>query len=195
MESLSIHNIIFPLVLLVVVASYYGANSASTGTKGWFFEFITIREFCIYYPLFLLIEIGVYVWFLRNIIKSSPILQISILVLLALPFYLITPFNDFLMRGSIPALYVICVYWTVYVIENFHRQKKLLVCILFLTSFSATHTYTQAFCLLVKERKIYIKDPIVSFYAMEDKEYADMCDFQFFTHNYKETFFFKYLAK
>ena len=195
MESLSIHNIIFPLVLLVVVASYYGVNSASTGTKGWFFEFITIREFCIYYPLFLLIEIGVYVWFLRNRIKTSPMLQISILVLLALPFYMITSANDLLMRGAIPALYVICVYWTVYVIENFQRQKKFLVCILFLTSFSSTHTYTQVFSKLVQEKKIRFVDPIVSYYAMEDKRCADVLDTQFFAHNYRETFFFKYLAK
>lgn len=195
MESLSIHNVIFPLVLLVVVASYYGANSASTGTRGWFFDFMTIRQFCIYYPLFLLIEIGVYVWFLRNRIKTSPILQISILVLLALPFYWISPYNDLLMRGAIPALYVICVYWTMYVIENFHMQKKLLVCILFLTSFSSTHTYTPVFRGLVKTKKIDIKDSVVSSYAMEDKGWAEIFDFQFFAHNYQESFFFKYLAK
>ena len=82
-----------------------------------------------------------------------------------------------------------------YVIENFDRQKKILVCILLLTSFTSTHTYTRVFSKLVQEKKIRIKDSIVSFYAMEDKEYADMCDFQFFAHNYKETFFFKYLAK
>ncbi len=196
MESLSIHNIIFPLVLLVVIGSYYGANSASsTGVKGWVFDFITVREFCIFYPLFLLIQIGVYVWFLRNRIKTSPILQVSILVLLALPFYKITQANDLLMRASIPALYVICVYWTMYVIDNFHKQKKLLVLILFLTSFSATHTYNWAFRNLVVYKKILIEDPIVSFYAIESSEYAHLCDFQFFAHNYQESFFFKYLAK
>lgn len=195
MESLSIHNIIFPLVLLVVVASYYGANNASTGTRGWFFDFMTIGKFCINYPLFVLIEIGVYVWFLRNRIKTSPILQISILVLLALPFYHITIPNDLLMRGSIPALYVICVYWTVYVIENFHRQKKLLVFILFLTSFSPTHIYIRKFHFLVKEKKLYIENSIVSFYAIETTDMAHMCDFQFFAHNYQESFFFKHLAK
>ena len=30
---------------------------------------------------------------------------------------------------------------------------------------------------------------------MEDKGWAKLFDFQFFAHNYKETFFFKYLAK
>ena len=194
-ESLSIHNIIFPVVLLVVVASYYGANGASTGTKGWFFDFMTIREFCIFYPLFLLIEIGLYVWFLRNKIRTSPILQISILVLLALPFYHITPGNDLLMRAAIPSLFVICVYWTEYVIDNIHKQKKVLVIILVLTSFSSTHTYTEAFSKLVQEKKIHIEDPIGSFYAIESREHADMCDFQFFAHNYQESFFFKHLAK
>ncbi len=194
-ETWSIQNILFPLCVLVIVASYYGANTASTGTRGWFFDFMTIGEFLIFYPLFLLVEIGIYIWFLRKDIVSKPILQVSLLVLLALPFYHITPGNDLLMRASIPALYVICVYWAIYVVGNFHRQKYLMVTILFFTSFSSTHTYTEAFSKLVQEKKIHIEDPIGSFFAIDTKQYADMCDFQFFSHDYSNTFFFKYIAK
>lgn len=194
-QTLNVSNIVFPLVLLFIVGSYYTSNEQSVGTKGWFFDFMSIGDFCIYYPLFLLVEIGVYVALLRKQIFRIPILKISFMVLLALPFYHITPGNDLLMRASIPALFIFFVYWTKFAIENFSEKKILICAIMVITSFSAIQQTLVPIWNLTKEHKIHIVDPIGSFYYIETPSEAYMCDFQFFAHQYEGKFFFKYLAR
>lgn len=194
-ETLNVRNVVFPLLLLFVVGSYYTSNSQSVGTKGWFFEFMSIGQFLVYYPLFLLVEIGLYAVLLREQIKYIPILQVSFMVLLALPFYHITPGNDLLMRASIPALFVIYVYWSKWAIDNFVSRKFLIVAVMLVTSVSAIQQTLVPMHLIAKEHKLHIVDPIGSFYHIQTPSEAYMCDFQFFAHDYKQKFFFKYLAK
>lgn len=193
--TISFHNIVYPIIILFLIAMYYGANEAATETKGWFWDFMTVGEFLIFYPLFIIVEIGIYLFFLKKCILTNPILQISFITLFCLPFYHITPGNDLLMRASIPALYVIFVYWCDFVFSNYEKKKKLLISIIFLTSFSSTHQYTEAFSLLVQKKHIVIVDPIGSFYDIKESKHAEMCDFQFFSHDYEQKIFFKYLAK
>ena len=60
------------------------------------------------YPLFVLLEFGV---LSALLLKSNrgPILLMSVLILLALPFIRYGPGNDLAMRGSIPSLAFVCI--------------------------------------------------------------------------------------
>ena len=194
-STFSLPNFIFPILLLVIVGGYYASNASSTGTQGWFFSFMTIGQFIVYYPLFIIIEIGIYLLLLWKQIKVNKTLMFSFIILLLLPFYHITPGNDLLMRAAIPALYIVFVYWAKYVLDYWYKKKVLLATVLFFTSFSSTHTIIESITPIIKEKQIRIIDPIVSFHSIQSPEHADMCDFQFFAHNYKDSFFFKYLAK
>ncbi len=192
-QTFSFYNVLFPLLLLFVVGTYYLTNH-STSYSGFSFEFMTFRHFCFYYPLFLLIEIGVYVCFLWKNILHSPILQVSVVVLIVLPFYWISPLNDLLMRASIPALFVVWVVWSKYVLVNFKKQKMILILVLFLTSFSSTHEVCRSLRPLYVTHEIDIVNPIGSFRNLRSF-YATTAQYNFFSYQYEDTFFFKYLAK
>lgn len=194
-DSINIRNVLFPLLLLFIVGSYYTSNSGSTETKGWFVDFMSLSDFVVYYPLFILIEIGLYIYFLRKQILKEKVLTISLIVLLLLPFYHITPGNDLLMRAAIPPLFVIFAYWSKFVVNNFSKNKIVIGTVLFLTSFSSSHTLIESVTPIIKTHSIRIVDPIGSFYGIQTPSCASMCDFQFFAHDYQKSLFFKYLAR
>jgi hypothetical protein len=93
------------LLLMFVVVAYLSMDIGSIPSSYAmnFGSFFLKR-----YLLFILLEFGVLTALLWKS-NRSPILLVSVLVLLVLPFIQFGPGNDLVMRGSIPALAFVCI--------------------------------------------------------------------------------------
>ena len=194
-SMISFENIVYPLLVLIVVGTYYSSNSTPLAEKGFFWIFMDVDVFFIKYVFFILIEIGAYVWLMRQEIKSDAILWASVCLLLIIPFYKMTYANDFIMRVSIPALFVIFTYWLKWSVANFDKNRKIIITLLILSSFTAlqyVHNTTKD-TLLNHGPIVYKENELIS--AGNDPIVARFCEDQFFAHDYEDTFFWKYLVK
>jgi hypothetical protein len=103
--------------------------------------------FATLYVKFVLLEFGIIalaIWLIRR----DVLIAVSVLILLALPFYMFGPGNDLVMRGSIPALMILClaavdalsqVKWS----EQPKLVMPLLICLTF-GSITAVHEFARA---------------------------------------------------
>lgn len=97
-----------PFLPVALFVALYLSADASSVPHGWMIDTAqSIPAFAIRYVLFCLLEFGLLALILaRAEVATSPF-RVSILVLLALPFYYYGGGNDLAMRASIPALMVL----------------------------------------------------------------------------------------
>lgn len=192
---LNFSNVVFPMLVLFLVVTYYASNSTSVVEKGFFWKYIPVRLFVVKYVFFILIEIGVYVWLLRREIKSDIILAISVCLLLLIPFYKMTSENDFIMRASMPALFVLFAYWTRWSVSHFVACRKAILTVLLLSAFTAVqHVYNTTEDTFANHGPVVYKEDVL-LSTGDDVLVAHFFEDQIYAHNYAETFFWKYLAK
>lgn len=115
---------ILALLFLIFQLFYFASNLTflvkETGASAWLWQiekiahsFVLVRLF-----LFYLFEFGIYVifvFFFRKSFKDQNrkiIFGLSLLILFILPWYKMGLLNDFVMRTSIPALYMVCFFWS-----------------------------------------------------------------------------------
>ena len=196
-KYITIESILFPSMLGLVVGSYYLSNQNSASFSGWFWQYMAVDEFLIRYLLFILIEIGCYFFILKKNLASHPWLQASFVLLLLLPFYRITAANDLLMCASIPAIFVIAVYWFDWLKTHFIPNTKKTLWIVLLVAMTALTPLEW----LIAEDYHFLKgetpktrDMVYSFAQLKE-ENAQLCDQQFFSHQYEQSFFWRHLAK
>lgn len=194
-QMISLANIGFPLMVFVVVGTYYFSNNTSCWEKGFFWNFLSIGEFFGKYILFILIELGIYIWLVRDRITHDALLFGSILTLLLIPFYKMTGPNDFLMRASIPALFIVFICWVVWCIDHYQKYKRIILIITVLSSFNALQLIhnTTKYTILNRGPMTHKQDKLFS--DCDDTFIAQCGEKQFYAHYYQETFFWKYLAK
>ncbi len=194
---LSVESIVFPLLLAAIVGSYYVSNQNSASFSGWFWEYMPVSEFFVRYVIFILVEIGCYFLILRKSLAEAPWLQGSFVVLLFLPFYRMTAANDLLMCASIPAVFVIAVHWFDWLRSHFgqHRSTSCaIIALLCLTGLTPLEWLIAEDYHFISGRTERVKDSLYSFSTLAEDN-AQLCDQQFFAHDYEDTFFWKYLAK
>lgn len=197
-EYISFTNLLCPLLILLVVGSYYLSNSNSTTEYGFIWNFYSWTELLPKYFLFILIEIGIYLFFfLRFHFLKDSLLKISIIVLILIPFYKISPVNDFIMRGSIVGLFIVFVYWTKLVLSLI--SKKQMICLITVVLlFSGWGGFQN---IIIKDVPIFETHKLDrqtwfnSFETIGNVNHAVLCDRQFFAHDYRDKFFWKYLSK
>jgi hypothetical protein len=191
----SFPNIVFPLCVLVIVGTYYASNSSSIIEKGFFWNFMSVKLFFVKYIVFILLEMGVYVCLMRREIKSDIVLLISVCLLLIIPFYKMTSENDFIMRVSMPALFVLFAYWVKWCVSHFEACRKTIITILILSSFTAfQYVYNTTEDTIIHHGSVVYKENVLVS-AGEDKIVAQYFEDQFYAHDYEKSFFWKYLAK
>ena len=194
-QTFSFANLAFPLFVLFLSGTYYASNSTPLIEKGFFWHFIPVRYFIIKYVVFIILEIGVYVWLMRREVKADVLLSMSICLLLFIPFYKMTYDNDFIMRVSMPALFVLFAFWVKWCVSCFEVYRRAILTILILCSFTAfQYVYnTTADTILNNGALVYKEDVFIT--GCDDKIVAQFFEDQFFAHDYEKTFFWKYLAK
>jgi hypothetical protein len=132
----------FAVIGYYLVLDTAGIRSGSTVSVVKSFD-----GFAMLYLKFVLLEFGfiaLAIWLMRR----NVLIAVSVLILLALPFYMFGPGNDLVMRGSIPALMILCLAAIdVLVRVKWNDQLKLviplLVCLTF-GSITAIHEITRA---------------------------------------------------
>ncbi len=193
-KSINCANVLFPLLMLLVVGTYYMSNNTPLPEKGFFWHFMNADKFFYKYFLFIILEIGFYVWMLRKELKKDILLLASIATLLLLPFYKMTAWNDLLTRGSMPALFLLSLVWIRWCLDNWHTQKYLIVISTLVGSFGSLQIFMTSVVDTFEAGR-----PVTT---LADESYvtpsigvAKMAEYQFYAHEYEDTFFWKYLAK
>ena len=205
-NALSPANIASAILLLVVFGSYYMTNSNAVSYKGFAWKwFDSPVKFVIAYIVFVLIEVIPFAVILYKREKSNIVYWAAFATLLILPFYRISEMNDFTMRGSMPALFFFCIGLTGVVAEimdkkNTPTEKKgwLKAAAVMLTVIIMM--FTTLLNLFVIFGSIIQGDPgveenIGSFGNINQSEYAEVIQEQFFAEGYEDSFFYKYFAK
>lgn len=199
-------NIASAILLLTVLGSYYSANSAATGVRGFAWQYFdSPLKFVLSYVVFFAVEVLPFAIILYKDKKSDPVYWVSIATLLVIPLYQITDMNDFSMRGSMPALFFLCICMSGYVAElmdkkNTPKTKKewLKPAAVMLTVIIMT--FTTLMNLFIIFGSVITGDPgdredIGSFGNINNARYATVVQEQFFTEDYEDCFFYRYLAK
>lgn len=188
-------NVVFPIFVLFITGTYYVSNSTPLAEKGFFWNFISVRYFIVKYVVFLLLEIGAYFWLMRREIKTDAMLSISVCLLLLIPFYKMTYDNDFIMRVSMPALFVLFAFWVKWCVSHFVIYRRAILTVLFFSSFTAfQYVYNTTTDTVINHGPIVYKENVF-ISECDDKIVAQFFEDQFFAHDYEKTFFWKYLAK
>lgn len=194
-EMVSFPNIGSPLLLFLVVGVYYLSNSTPIPEKGFFWNFWPVPEFLVAYIIFLLVEVGIYVYFLRREIRDDKILLSAIIVLSIIPLYKMNYANDFVLRASIPALFIVCVKWIQWSCTHFKEYRNAIMSVFILCSFSAIQQmYHNMYDTIAHgESKTYCENE--RFTSGDNVKLAILGESQFFAHDYADSFFWKYLAR
>ena len=208
----SIVNVISCAPLLLVYTPFYLGNHSSTSIKGFFWEFIDSPGLSvIVYILFILIEIAPVAVILWKTEKKEALFIASLIELMIIPLYKITEANDFCMRSSMAARFVLCILLARYlkdlydadkiiVSKKLKRKKKDVVKLAFtmLTIVLMMYpSFVMGYYVLGSEftGEPHNAEEIGSYGNIKNAEHTWNVTHNYISNDYQEAFFFKYLAK
>ena len=210
-------NSISAALLLVVFGSFYTGNANGVGKNGFTWKFYSsFGLFVICYLCFLIIEVLPVTAVLFKRYRKDPFFICAAACMTLIPIYMMTWVNDFAMRASMPSRFIMCIFLAGMFKDLYDedaerlRQKKkmgkkktaglvftiLTVILMMFPGF--VNAYLIAGSELTGEPDR--KDMVGSFgninYATDGSiEYAYVINNQFYTDDYMESFFFRYLGK
>lgn len=118
-------GIISCAVMLVIYGSYYMVSASSSAESGFSWKFCrNFGEFILLWALLMIIEVVPFVLVLWKSEKKEPLFIASVITLAVLPVYKISYFNDFTMRASLPAMFVISILFTSLLARMFADDKQ-----------------------------------------------------------------------
>lgn len=197
-QAVTWENILIPLMMLLVFGSFYLSNPDNLSEKGWIFEFFHPAGSVMgRYLLFLFLEVGVYALILRKCLFRYDYLWLALAELALIPMYRMTGANDFAMRASLPALFLLSVCLMRYVlICTVKWEKWAIVLILAVGAVTPLSEMYRSVSSTVLGRA-QPNELVYSFqeFATDDEGVIEICRRQFFTYHPEERFFFRYLGK
>lgn len=201
-HKVNILNILVPFLILCIFGSFYLAGNGSKGSGGFIFDLYSQekRRILCNYIMFLFCEFGVYFLIIHNKAKKYDFYWVVLLELVFFPLFVIKDGN-FIMRGSIPALFLAMYYVIRYLLENYNNfqvniRNRILIVVLCIGCFTPLTELSRTISKTMSSDNI-LEDSVGSFgNMMTEREYEiKTVRDQFFVYDYEETFFFKYLAK
>ncbi len=199
-------NIASAVLLLTVFGSYYMSNPAATGYRGFAWEFFVYRYMFIpAYLLFISMEVLPFVILLYKSRKKDPVFWAAVITLLIIPVYQVSGMNDLCMRGSMPALFFFCIYLSgviadVMDVKNTPTTKKgwlrsaaIMLTVILMMFPACFNLFTITGSVVTGDRND--KEDIGSFGNINDAQYAEVVQEQFFAEGFEDSFFYRYLAK
>lgn len=210
-------NILPAAALLIVYGSFYGANFGAVGNNGFTWTFYSsFGLFALCYVCFLLIDVFPVSAILFKRYRKNPFYLCALISLTLIPLYVMTWTNDFCMRASMPARFIMCIFLSE-IFKNYYdedakilaskkkRSRKEVTGLVFsilamiLMMFpSFVNAYLIVGSQLTGEPNN--KDIVGSFGNINKAtdgttNYAYIVNNQFYTDNYGDSFFFRYLGK
>lgn len=199
---ITVENILAPVAIFVGFGFMYMSNSSSTSVKGFIWKFYdSLPVFILAWILLLAVDVLPYFLFLFKEERKNSLFIVVFAVLLLTPLYRITFYNDFCMRVSAPALFVLCLMAMNKAEKiksgelNITRKNKLLSAaagVIIMLS-SATFIFTVIINSLAGITSY--SHEIESFGNIKNADYAGLVEEQFYVYNYEDTVFYKYLSK
>lgn len=212
-------GIISCAVMLGIFGPYYMVSTSASDESGLAWKFCrNFGEFLLFWVLLMVIELVPFVLVLWKREKKEPLFIASVITLAIIPVYKISYFNDFSMRASLPALFVISVQFTALLAKMFaddkqrvrkakRLTKKQFVSSFFILLLTVLCMFPCAVDLLLilgsdlTGEKHYEND-IGSFGAIAGEEVGTYYSTEAYTESvmlrlsdgYEESFFFKHLA-
>ena len=210
-------NIISALILLVMYGSFYTANSEAVGKNGFTWKYYdSAGLFVICYLCFLVIEVLPVTAILYKRYRKNVFYICAAICLTLIPLYMMTWVNDFAMRASMPSRLIMCIFLSELFknlydedAERLKKQKKMekkkvvglvftILTVILMMFPGFVNAYLIAGSQLTGEPDR--KDMVVSFGNVNCAtdgviEYAYVINNQFYTDDYLDTFFFRYLGK
>lgn len=196
-EIMSFSNIVVPIMLLFTVCVYYMTNNGTNLEKGFIWQYFSCKEAFLKLLFFLIIEIGVYIVLLYKEILKNQILLYAVIILTLLPFFKLNYSNDTLMRASAPAMFIIFVFWFEKLVKGGIRRPIVIV-VMMITSVAQLQLFAAKFVNVIFRNKFDVLTQIRTFDHIEEPlpyYSAELCDRQFFAHDYDNSIFYKYLIK
>lgn len=199
-------NIASAVLILTIFGSYYMTNSGAVGYKGFAWEYFSNPGwFILAYIVFILIEVIPFAVILYKRGKVDPVFWAAVVTLLLLPFYRISEMNDFTMRGSMPALFFFCILLCGVVPEvmdqkNTPTTKKgwlksaaIMLTVILMTFPTLLNLFVIFGSMLQGDKGN--EENIGSLGNINQAEYAEVIQEQFFAEGYEGSFFYRYFAK
>ena len=199
-------NIASAVLILTIFGSYYMTNSGAVGYKGFAWEYFSNPGwFILAYIVFILIEVIPFALILYKREKTNPVFIAAFATLLILPFYRVSEMNDFTMRGSMPALFFFCILLCGVVPEvmdqkNTPTTKKgwlksaaIMLTVILMTFPTLLNLFVIFGSMLQGDKGN--EENIGSLGNINQAEYAEVIQEQFFAEGYEGSFFYRYFAK
>ena len=199
-------NIASAVLILTIFGSYYMTNSGAVGYKGFAWEYFSNPGwFILAYIVFILIEVIPFALILYKREKNNPVFIAAFATLLILPFYRVSEMNDFTMRGSMPALFFFCILLSGVVPEvmdqkNTPTTKKgwlksaaIMLTVILMTFPTLLNLFVIFGSMLQGDKGN--EENIGSLGNINQAEYAEVIQEQFFAEGYEGSFFYRYFAK
>lgn len=192
-------NWLMPLFLICVFGSFYLSLPGGLGANGPIFVLEGISAIKWYVP-FVILEAGVYLFCLRKELLSYDYLLIAALELILIPLYKLTDANDFCMRASIPALFILCISVMRHLLEHKNKTCLLLtICLVIGMATPATEVLRSLKYTLSGETDANLIGDSFSCMVLDKYEYAETLvttvNQQFFAHDWQNSTFEKYFGK
>ncbi|MDO5557052.1 MAG: hypothetical protein Q4G05_02245 [Clostridia bacterium] len=199
-ETITSQNILIPIIIIIIFGAFFISSGDKITVNGWSFAGINSISGAINYikkyMLSIFLEFGIYALLIFRERKKDLFYLTSIVLLTLIPLYIMTPANDFVMRGSMSLLFILMVEILYYLQYSKEIIKKyLLITLLVLGMITPFNEIYRSITNTVEQTNIIKKDTSFGILDKIDIENLALYDRQFFIHNYENTFFFKYLAK
>lgn len=204
----TITNIVPAILLFCIYAPSYMANSNAVSVSGPTFSFYEdIGAFLVGYLMVLAVEVLPFAVLLWKRFHKMSLYWVTLVTLAVLPLYKVSSQNDFTMRSTMPALFVLAVMLAGaingYIKDNRSRTGrngtdliKLLSYVLLILCMSMV-AFQMLLVTIVStfDNTERPTEFIGSFGDINDGYEVDIIDTQFFVHDYEETFFYKNMAR
>ncbi|HAW15542.1 MAG TPA: hypothetical protein DCW41_02425 [Clostridiales bacterium] len=206
-----IGNLLVPVIMLAVFATFFTANTGATGMKGFIWEFFPdVLSLTKAYIAYVLVEFGVWAVLLYKENKKDPLFVTTVITLLVFPVYKMTEANDLIMRGTMAPMFVLMIFVILRadkVITRFRGRGKnndfkalgffallfLTACVpymLFITSAGASKQLWSG-----EDKTIPEGQRIVSFGDIRDEYFTEVTNRQFYVYDYGDRPFYRIFGK
>ena len=204
----TISNILVPISMLIFVLFYLskkGTTEISLFITSYFSQvginndsiFVLFSNILILQILFIIMECGVYLIFCRKIKKDLPFYYIVLFELIMCPFITSSPHgNNFTMRVSVCALFLLSIYVITYLLNNkISFNKKIMLSVIF--AIGALNPIIEFKESMSNRYKVF--DPLYSFYEIDIKDdngsLIEIAKDQFINYEYDDSIFYKYFGR
>lgn len=203
---LSLENILLMFSLGFVFFTYYYGNVFGAKDSTISFGINNYGDYLGLYFILVIICIGIYAIILYKKNNNSIFFYLTILYLVVLPMFKMGAYNDLVMRGSIPALFLYAFYTIEYLCELKLNTLNKRICFVFVASMlfiGFTNQYEELNNSIINEdyTKIGIVEDYIEWTTMEDfanrsnNNIPSDIKYNYYSYDIEDNIFCKYISR